>query len=271
MTRSRLPLSSPFFQSLPRERLQKWPSCVCNVRDKASAFIQANISTSPEAASVTMAGMRPSASKRGWNSVPVSISSGVPRGAKSSDGLGAMIVIPALSWPGLSRPSIHPLAPAFVESWILGTSPRMTPGSACRLQTMISEARAVHHLQETVAIAGARLQLAREARGDGLDAGLPHPARRHALMLGLDQHGNAARPQRAFDGIGDLGGHGLLRLQALGEDLDHARNLGDADDAAAGQVGHVSHAEERGDVVLAVAFDADVAQHHEIVIAARFL
>ena len=101
-----------------------------------------------------------------------------------------------------------------------------------------------------------------------LHARLAHAARRHALVLGLDQHGHAARAQRRLDGIGDLGRHGLLRLQALGEDLHHAGDLGDADDAAVGQVGDVRHAQERRHVVLAVALDADVAQHDEIVVAA---
>ena len=77
--------------------------------------------------------------------------------------------------------------------------------------------------------------------------------------------------QRRLDGVGDLGGHGLLRLQALGEDLHHARDLGDADDAAVGQVGDVRHAQERRHVVLAVALHADVAQHDEVVVAAGLL
>ena len=75
----------------------------------------------------------------------------------------------------------------------------------------------------------------------------------------------------ALDGVGDLRRHGLLRLQALGEDLDHAGDLGDADDAPVGQVGDVRHAQERRHVVLAVALDADVAQHDEVVVAAGLL
>jgi CRP-like cAMP-binding protein len=42
---------------------------------------------------------------------------------------------PTLSWSGLARPSIQPLAPAFVDVWILGTSPRMTAGSICWCRT----------------------------------------------------------------------------------------------------------------------------------------
>src|SRR5436190_21681982 len=40
--------------------------------------------------------------------------------------------MPTLSWSGLSRPSISPLAPALGARWILGTSPRMTQVLACR-------------------------------------------------------------------------------------------------------------------------------------------
>src|SRR5258706_12834718 len=82
MTRSVLPLSSPFFQMRPRERVQKWASPVSTVRASASAFIQASIRTSPLLRSVTMAGSSPSAPNLGVKRLPLSISSVVPRLAK---------------------------------------------------------------------------------------------------------------------------------------------------------------------------------------------
>ena len=60
---------------------------------------------------------------------------------------------------------------------------------------------------------------------------LLHAAHGHAHVLGLDDHGDAARLQGLVDGADDLGRHGLLRLQAAGEDVDHAGELGQADHA----------------------------------------
>ena len=89
----------------------------------------------------------------------------------------------------------------------------------------------------------------------------------HALVLGVDQDGDALGLSDVLDGVEDLRGHGLLRLQALGVDLDDAGDLGDADDAVERHVGDEGLAEERGDVVLAVRFHVDVAQHDDVVIA----
>src|SRR5881409_2155540 len=102
---------------------------VSSVVASASAFIHASISTSPEAASVTMAVIRPSASNFGWKRRLLSTSAGVPREANSADGAAAMTRLLNLAgWP-------------------------------------VSAARPMHHLQETVAIAGVGLERAGEPRG----------------------------------------------------------------------------------------------------------
>ena len=74
-----------------------------------------------------------------------------------------------------------------------------------------------------------------------------------------------------LDRVEDLRGHRLLRLQALGVDLDDAGELGDADDVVERHVGDAGLAEERGHVVLAVRFHVDVAQHDDVVIALHVL
>ena len=58
-----------------------------------------------------------------------------------------------------------------------------------------------------------------------VDAGLVHAARGHALVRRLDDHGDAARLQHLLQRVGDLRRQLLLDLQALGIDLDHAREL----------------------------------------------
>ena len=74
-----------------------------------------------------------------------------------------------------------------------------------------------------------------------------------------------------LDRVGDLGGQCFLRLQALGENLDDAGELRQSDDAAFRDVGDVRDADERRDVVLAMALDADVAQHDHVVVAVDVL
>src|SRR5262245_26523862 len=141
---------------------------VSSVSASASAFIQASINTAPESASVTIAGISPSASNFGWKARPFSTSPGVPRAAKGG-----------------------------ARSAGMAASPKHGVGAGTPLP-----ARPMHHLQEAVAVAGVRLQRTGEAGGDGLHTGLAHAAHGHALVLGLDQHGHAAGGERRLDGIG---------------------------------------------------------------------
>ena len=137
---------------------------------------------------------------------------------------------------------------------------------------MASAARyGVDQLEKAVAIARIALEYAAEARRHSRDAMLAHTAHRHALVLGFDQDCDAARRQNRLDGAGDLCRQLLLRLQAAGEDLDDAGELRQADHAVARQVGDMRHADERRDMVLAMALHADVAQHDHVVVAADVL
>ena len=96
-------------------------------------------------------------------------------------------------------------------------------------------------------------------------------ARGHALVRGLDHHGDAAGLQHLLDGVGDLGGELFLDLQPLGVGFHDAGELADADDAAVRQVGDVGAADDRHHVVLAMAFQPDVAQQNDLVVAVGFL
>src|SRR5208282_678102 len=78
------PEVSPFFHSARRERLKYQASPVAIVFAKASAFICATISTSPDAASVATAVTNPSASNFGVSVRPSSSSAAVP-GAGNGD------------------------------------------------------------------------------------------------------------------------------------------------------------------------------------------
>ena len=100
---------------------------------------------------------------------------------------------------------------------------------------------------------------------------LVHAARRHAVVDRLDDDADAVRLEHLVDRIGDLRGELLLDLQAPGIDLDHARELADADHAAARNIGHAGVADDRRHVVLAMALEANIAQHHHLVIALDLL
>src|SRR5690606_15558473 len=102
-------------------------------------------------------------------------------------------------------------------------------------------------------------------------AALVHAAGGHALVAAVDHHAHAVRRQRALDAAGDLCGHLLLHLEATGIGLDHARELADPHHLAVGQVAHVHAADDRRHVVLAVAFELDVAQHDHLVVAGDLL
>ena len=90
-------------------------------------------------------------------------------------------------------------------------------------------------------------------------------------MLRVDEDGDTARLQRLLNAVGDLRGQRLLRLQALRETVENARQLRNADDAPVGHVGDMRHAQNGHHVMLAMAFHADRAQHHHVVIALDLL
>jgi hypothetical protein len=63
----------------------------------------------------------------------------------------------------------------------------------------------------------------------------------------------------------------VLDLQSFREHLDQARQLGNADHAVARQVADVDAADDRRHVMFAVRLEADVAQHHDLVVTAGLL
>src|SRR5271157_1360738 len=101
--------------------------------------------------------------------------------------------------------------------------------------------------------------------------GLVHAAGRHALMCRLDDHGNTLGLQHLVESIGNLRGHLLLDLQALGVDVDEPCEFRDADDPFVRQVGDMHLADDRSDVVLAMRLEADVLQHDDLVVSIGFL
>src|SRR5690606_14774588 len=109
-------------------------------------------------------------------------------------------------------------------------------------------------------------ELAEHAAGHGLHVRLVDATRRHAFMDRFEHDGHAARLQHLGERVRDLRGHLLLNLQPLAVNLDDAGQLADADDAVGRDVGHMRLADDGRDVMLAMGFEADVAQDDHLVI-----
>src|SRR5579864_136460 len=107
---------------------------------------------------------------------------------------------------------------------------------------------------------------AEHARGDHLAARLLHTPHLHAEVTGLDDDANPPGRERPVERLRDLLRHLLLKLQAVGEDADQARDLAQANDLALRQVAHVAGAEEGQHVVLAQAVERDVLDHDHLVV-----
>ena len=105
--------------------------------------------------------------------------------------------------------------------------------------------------------------------GEGHRAVLGDAAHRHAGMLRLDHHRNAARFEDLVDRGCDLGGQMLLGLQAPGKDVGQPRQLGQADHPLDRRIGDVRLAGRTASCDARTASRTDVAHQHEIVIAAR--
>jgi hypothetical protein len=80
-----------------------------------------------------------------------------------------------------------------------------------------------------------------------------HAARGHAVVRGLDDAANATRPQRVLDCVGKLRRQPLLDLQTLRAGLNDTGELADADHAVAGSIGYPGPADDRRQVMFAVA------------------
>ena len=102
----------------------------------------------------------------------------------------------------------------------------------------------------------------------------PGVATPRALMQAWLASITTATPERLqmlADAVGDLRGQPLLHLQPPGVAVQHAGELGDADDAVARQIGDRRLADDRREVMLAMRLERDVLQEHDLVIAADLL
>src|SRR5690606_15893055 len=135
----------------------------------------------------------------------------------------------------------------------------------------MASAPALDEAQELRAGARVLAEAAEHARGHHAHPALVHAAGGHALVRADHDHAHALRLQHVLAGVGDLRSPLLLHLEAARVGVHHPGQLADAHDLARRQVAHVDPADDRGHVVLAVAFVLDVAQHDHLVVAGHLL
>src|SRR4051812_39629562 len=109
------------------------------------------------------------------------------------------------------------------------------------------------------------------AAGHETRGGLVDAARRHTAVRRLDHHGDALRLQHLVQAVRDLSREAFLDLQPLRIGFDQTRELGNAHHAVARQIADVRTADDRRHVVLAMGFEADIAQHDNLVIPVDLL
>ena len=108
---------------------------------------------------------------------------------------------------------------------------------------------ALQQLEELHAGAGVFAEDAEHGAGHRRRRLLLDPAHRHAQVRAFADDGDAERRHRLVKRLGDLVGHPLLQLQPPRVHVDQARHLAEADDPAVGDVGDVTLAEERQQMV----------------------
>ena len=97
----------------------------------------------------------------------------------------------------------------------------------------------------------------------------PHAAQCHARVLRLEHHPYPPGPEPGGQALGDLLGLPLLNLRPGREMLHQPGQLGQPDDALAGQIADVRQAGERQQVMLADRAERDRPGQHQLVVAPR--
>ena len=89
-------------------------------------------------------------------------------------------------------------------------------------------------------------------------------------MRTLDNNADAEGLQNAIQTSSDFGGHFFLNLKPSWVNVDETSQLRNSDNSIARQIANVNAADDRRDMVLAMRFEPDIAQHHDLVVTAHF-
>src|SRR6202040_2748209 len=113
----------------------------------------------------------------------------------------------------------------------------------------------------------ALVENAAQRGGHRLRPGLLDAAHLDAEVPRLNYHHRSLRLQLLLEERDDLLGEALLQLRALGVELEDARELGQAEDTVARDVGDVRMAVERHQVMGAQRVEGDPLLHHHVAVA----
>lgn len=100
---------------------------------------------------------------------------------------------------------------------------------------------------------------------------LVHATRRHTGVHSLYDDRDAFRLQHLVDEVCNLNRHSLLNLEPSRKAVDHADELGEADDLPGRQVADVDDPGDRRHVMLAAGPEGNAPQQDRLVVAAGFL
>ena len=90
------------------------------------------------------------------------------------------------------------------------------------------------------------------------------------MMRRLDNDADASGLKDLADRIGDLHRHSFLNLQTPRVGVYDSRELADANDAAFGHIGYPSFADDRSQMVFAVALKPYATQHNHFIVSIYF-
>ncbi len=149
----------------------------------------------------------------------------------------------------------RPSGPPYSRSSSSGRSKAGRPGRSSRSSSGFTRAgTSVEEVPPQVRV----LRRSRRARTSSRSASPPRDAAHlRAEVRGLEVDGDAVRRDQLDERVRDLLAEPLLHREPAGVELDEARQLRDADDLGAGDVGDVRGAEERQRMVLAQAVERD--------------
>src|SRR6266404_6255874 len=102
--------------------------------------------------------------------------------------------------------------------------------------------------------------------GDGLAVLFFHAAHLHAQVASFDDYADALRSDFFLDRFRDLAGHAFLNLQPPREHVDQSRDFAEAKNALLRQIGHMSLAEERKDMVFAKTEEFDILDDDHFIV-----
>jgi hypothetical protein len=89
-------------------------------------------------------------------------------------------------------------------------------------------------------------------------------------MSALDNNADSEWLQDTIQASSDFGGHFFLNLKPFCINVDETSQLRNSNNSIARKIADMNAADDRRDMVLAMGFESDIAQYHDLVVATHF-